>query len=50
LDTLRHFKDEVKEVRKGMECGLSFEEFEEIRVGDTVQSFREFEVKRKLYG
>jgi translation initiation factor IF-2 len=49
LDTLKHFKDDVKEVRKGSECGLSFAEFEDLKVGDLVQSFKELEVKRKLY-
>ena len=47
---MRHFKDDVKEVRKGTECGLSFDDHPDLRVGDTVQSFKEIEVKRKLYG
>jgi translation initiation factor IF-2 len=49
LDTLKHFKDDVKEVHKGTECGLSFEDFEDLKVGDVVQSYKEIVVKRKLY-
>ena len=49
LDTLRHFKDDVKQVREDMECGLSFAEFKELKVGDLVQSFIEVQMKRKLY-
>lgn len=49
LDTLRHFKDDVKEIRKDMDCGLSFAEFKELKVGDLIQSFNEVQVKRKLY-
>ena len=49
LDTLKHFKEDVKEVRKGTECGLSFEEFENLQVGDFIQCYREIEVPRKLW-
>lgn len=49
LDTLKHFKDDVKEVHKGTECGLSFESFKYLRVGDIVQSYKEIVVKRNLY-
>jgi translation initiation factor IF-2 len=49
LDTLRHFKDSVKEVRKGTECGLSFAEFDDLRLGDLIQCYKEIEHKRKLY-
>jgi translation initiation factor IF-2 len=49
LDTLKHFKDDLDEVRKGSECGLSFADFEDLKVGDLVQSFKEHEIKRKLY-
>jgi translation initiation factor IF-2 len=48
LDTLRHFKDEVKEVQNGNDCGLSFEEFSDLRPGDLVQCFKETVVPRKL--
>ena len=48
LDTLRHFKDDVKQIRTDMECGLSFAEFKELKVGDLVQSFIEVQMKRKL--
>jgi translation initiation factor IF-2 len=50
LDTLRHFKENVTEAHKGMECGLLFGDYDDIRIGDLIQSYKEFEVKRKLYG
>lgn len=49
LHTLKHFKDDVTEVRKGTECGLAFEGYEDLKVGDIVQSYKEIVVKRKLY-
>ena len=49
LDSLKHFKKDVTEMRKGSECGLSFEEFDTLKVGDLVQSYKEVEVRRKLY-
>jgi translation initiation factor IF-2 len=49
LDTLRHFKKDVIEIRKGSDCGLSFEDYDELKVGDLVQSYKEIEVPRKLY-
>jgi translation initiation factor IF-2 len=48
LDTLKHFKDDVKEVHSGDQCGMSVAEFENLRVGDLVQCYREVETPRKL--
>jgi translation initiation factor IF-2 len=43
LHTLRHMKREITEARKGMECGLSLELFDDLREGDLVQIFQEIE-------
>ena len=48
LGSLKRFKDDVKEVQSGMECGLSIKSFSDIRVGDIVEAYEEEEVKRKL--
>jgi translation initiation factor IF-2 len=48
LDTLKRFKDEVKEVTHGYECGLSIKNFNDIKVGDNVEAFEMVEVKRTL--
>ncbi|MBL0128482.1 MAG: translation initiation factor IF-2 [Flavobacteriales bacterium] len=48
LDTLKRFKDEVKEVTHGYECGLSIKNFNDIKVGDNVEAFIVEEVKRTL--
>ncbi len=48
LDTLKRFKDEVKEVGHGYECGLSIKNFNDIKVGDVVEAFTIEEVKRTL--
>lgn len=39
LKTLKRFKDEVKEVKEGMECGMAFENYEDIREGDMIECF-----------
>ena len=39
LKTLKRFKDEVKEVSKGNECGMAFEHYEDIKEGDTIECF-----------
>jgi translation initiation factor IF-2 len=46
IDTLKRFKDDVKEVAQGFECGLSFEKFSDIQEGDKVHAFIIQEVKR----
>ena len=48
LSSLKRFKDEVKEVSNGMECGLNVENFNDIKVGDFVEGYEEVEVARKL--
>jgi translation initiation factor IF-2 len=48
LGSLKRFKDDVKEVKFGYECGLNIENFNDIKVGDIVEGYEEVEVKRKL--
>ncbi len=48
LKTLKRFKDEVKEVISGQECGMAFENYEDIREGDIIEIFEREEVERKL--
>jgi translation initiation factor IF-2 len=48
LSTLKRFKDDVKEVPSGQECGMSFENFQDMRAGDTVECYRVEEIKRSL--
>ncbi|MFV9868588.1 MAG: translation initiation factor IF-2 [Rickettsia slovaca] len=48
LKTLKRFKDEVKEVREGYECGIAFENYEDIREGDTVEVFELIQEQRQL--
>jgi len=48
LGSLKRFKDDVKEVAKGYECGLNIENFNDIKEGDIVESYKEVEVKQKL--
>ncbi|MEM6383345.1 MAG: translation initiation factor IF-2 [Pseudomonadota bacterium] len=48
LKTLKRFKDEVPEVSAGQECGMAFENYEDIRKGDVIECFRVEEVARKL--
>ncbi|TVR81064.1 MAG: translation initiation factor IF-2, partial [Chitinophagaceae bacterium] len=45
---LKRFKDDVKEVFSGQECGLSIKDYNDIKVGDVLEAFEEKEVKRKL--
>jgi translation initiation factor IF-2 len=48
LSTLKRFKDDVKEVYVGQDCGLSIENFDDIKVGDIIEGYEETEIKRKL--
>lgn len=48
LGSLKRFKDDAKEVNNGFECGLNINNFNDIKVGDSIESFQEVEVKRKL--
>ena len=47
LGSLKRFKDDVKEVVVGQDCGLNIESFNDIRVGDIVEGYEQVEVKRK---
>ncbi|PCD76399.1 translation initiation factor IF-2 [Pseudothioclava arenosa] len=48
LKTLKRFKDEVKEVQSGQECGMAFENYDDIRPGDVIEIFEREEVQRSL--
>lgn len=48
LSTLKRFKDEVKEVKSGMECGMAFENYHDLKVGDFIECFEVEEVAREL--
>ena len=48
LKTLRRFKDEVREVQQGYECGMAFESYQDIQVGDRIECYEVVEVARHL--
>ena len=48
LGSLKRYKDDVKEVQSGMECGLTVKNYNDIKVGDIVEAYEEEEVKRTL--
>jgi translation initiation factor IF-2 len=48
LGSLKRFKDDQKEVKRGFECGLNIDKYNDIKVGDVVEAFEEVEVARKL--
>jgi translation initiation factor IF-2 len=48
LSSLKRFKDDVREVREGLECGIGIENYNDLKVGDRIESFRMEEVKRTL--
>ena len=48
LGSLKRFKDDVKEVAKGYECGLNIDKFNDIKVGDVVEAYEDVEVKQTL--
>jgi translation initiation factor IF-2 len=48
LGSLKRYKDDVKEVSAGMDCGLNIENFNDIKVGDIIEGYTEKEVARKL--
>ena len=50
MSSLKRFKDDVREVREGLECGIGVENFNDLKVGDRIESFRMEEVKRTLAG
>ncbi|MDE0784082.1 MAG: hypothetical protein OSB34_12995, partial [Planktomarina sp.] len=48
LKTLKRFKDEVSDVQSGQECGMAFENYEDIRSNDVIEIFEREEVERNL--
>ncbi|WP_299844196.1 translation initiation factor IF-2 [uncultured Jannaschia sp.] len=48
LKTLKRFKDEVREVQSGQECGMAFENYDDVRQGDVIEIFEREEVERTL--
>lgn len=48
LASLKRFKDDVKEVSKGYDCGLQVKNYNDIKIGDVVEAFQEVEIKKKL--
>ena len=48
LATLKRFKDEVREVKEGFECGMAFENYQDIQIGDVIEAFELEEVARTL--
>ena len=47
LGSLKRFKDDVKEVSSGMDCGLNIESYNDIKIGDIIEGYEQVEVKRK---
>lgn len=48
LESLRHFKDDVAEVKKGMECGIGVKNYNDVKVGDQIEVYETTEVKREI--
>ena len=48
LDSLRRFKEDVREVREGFECGLKIAGYDDVKVGDVIEAFRIDQVQRTL--
>ena len=48
LTSLKRFKDDVKEVSKGYDCGMQIKNYNDIKEGDIIESFKEVEVRKKL--
>ncbi|TNG94335.1 translation initiation factor IF-2 [Pasteurellaceae bacterium USgator11] len=48
LESLRRFKDDVNEVRNGMECGIGVKNYNDVRVGDQIEVFETIEIKRSI--
>lgn len=48
LATLKHFQDDVREVRSGQECGMSIENYQDIKIGDVIEAFEVEEIARTL--
>lgn len=48
IESLRRFKEDVAEVRQGMECGIGVKDYNDIKVGDSIEVFETFEIARKI--
>ena len=48
LASLKHFKDDAREIKSGNDCGLSFEKFQDFRVGDVIESYEILQEKKTL--
>ena len=48
LESLRRFKDDIAEVKMGMECGIGVKNYNDVRAGDQIEVFERIEVKREL--
>ena len=48
LDSLKRFKDDIKEVKSNFECGLSIKNYNDMKVGDQIEVYELVEVARKL--
>ena len=48
LESLRRFKDDVSEVRNGMECGIGVKNYNDVKVGDQIEVFEVVEIKRSI--
>ncbi len=48
IESLKHFQDDVSEVKAGMECGIKLEKFNDIKVGDIIEAYKLVEVKPEL--
>ncbi|MEH6712327.1 MAG: EF-Tu/IF-2/RF-3 family GTPase, partial [Paraglaciecola polaris] len=48
LESLRRFKDDVQEVRNGVECGIGVKNYNDVKVGDQIEVFEIVQVKREL--
>jgi translation initiation factor IF-2 len=48
MESLKHGKKDVAEMRKGTECGISFIDFQDFEVGDQIQTYEEVREKRSL--
>ena len=48
ISSLRRFKDDVREVETGYECGIGLENFNDVKAGDIIEAFKIVEIKRKL--
>ncbi len=50
IRSLKHVKDDIKEAREGLECGIALEGQKDVKVGDIIESFREEKITRRLEG